>query len=221
MSPAAAATAVKGDRGRPRLPRGPHALSAEEVARNQRERIFAALAEVIAERGYQRTSVARISAAAGVSTRSFYRQFADKTECVLAFHERSQERLLSTLREPCEEGGELADLVRRSLDAGLRMLATEPALAQLLTLEAPAAGGRIARRHFDWLGAYAALLTEAGAALPPERRPSRATELTLVGGIASRIAELVMAERVSGLSQLGPELSEVILSFYGPSAEAA
>ena len=196
-----------------RLPAGSHGIPPELVARNQRERIFAALAEVIAERGYQRTSVARISAAAGVSTRSFYRQFADKTECVLAFHERSQERLLSTLREPCEEGGELADLVRRSLDAGLRMLATEPALAQLLTLEAPAAGGRIARRHFDWLGAY--------AALPPERRPSRATELTLVGGIASRIAELVMAERVSGLSQLGPELSEVILSFYGPSAEAA
>lgn len=221
MSCAAAARPGTGGRKRGPLPRGPHALPAEEVARDQRERIFAALVEVVAERGYRGASVARVSAAAGVSTRSFYKQFAGKDECFLALHELCQERLLATLRRSCEGGGEMPELVRRSLDAGLGLLAAEPALAQLLTLEAPAAGGPVARRHFDWLGAYAALLAEAAAALPPERRPSRSTELTIVGGVASRIAESVLARRAADLDRLGPELSETILAFYGPAAETA
>lgn len=198
------------------LPRGRHGLSPEEVARNQRERIFAALAQVVAERGYQGASVARVSAAAGVSTRSFYKQFADKSECFLRLHELYQERLFGALKEACEDGGELPDMVRRSLDAGLRLLATEPFLAQLLTLEAPAAGGRITRRHFEWLGCYATLLTEGATRLPAARRPSSSAELTIVGGIASRIAAAVLAEQTACLPQLCADLSEVVLAFYGP-----
>ncbi|HEX5414302.1 MAG TPA: TetR/AcrR family transcriptional regulator [Chloroflexota bacterium] len=202
------------------LPRGRHALTPEEVAKNQRERIFAALAKVVSERGYQGASVARISAVAGVSTRSFYGQFADKTECFLLLHELYQERLFAAVKGACEDGGELPEMVRRSLAAGLRLLASEPVVAQLLTLEAPAAGGQVTRRHFEWLRCYAALLAEGAARLPAVRRPSSSAELTIVGGIASRIAASVLAEQTDGLPQMSAELSEVVLAFYGASTGA-
>jgi AcrR family transcriptional regulator len=197
------------------LPRGPHALPAAEVARNQRERIFAALLEVVREHGYPGTSVARVLAVAGVSSRDFYKQFADKRECFALVHEAAQERLLAVLVAPCEPGVELAERVRRSLGAGLDLLAAEPALAHLLVLEAPSAGGEIAARHHQWLSRYADLLDQAAADLPDARRPSHSTQLTIVGGLVSRIAQRVLAEEADRLPELAPQLIEVVLSFYG------
>jgi len=201
------------------LPRGPHALPAAEVARNQRERIFAALLEVIREHGYQGTSVARVVAIAGVSSRDFYKQFSGKRECLALLHEAAQERLFAVLSAPCRPGVKLASAVRSSLGAGLDLLAAEPALAHLLVLGAPAAGGEIAGRHHQWLGRYADLLDRAAAGLPHARRPSRATELTIVGGLVSRVAQRVLAEQADRLPELAPELIEVVLSFYGVSLE--
>jgi AcrR family transcriptional regulator len=190
-------------------------LPAAEVARNQRERIFAALLEVVSEHGYLGTSVARVLAVAGVSSRDFYKQFADKRECFALVHEAAQERLHAVLVAPCEPGVSLAERVRRSLGAGLDLLAAEPALAQLLVLEAPAAGGEIAARHHEWLGCYADLLDRAAADLPEARRPSRSTQLTIVGGLVSRVAQRILAEEADRLPELTPELIEVVLSFYG------
>jgi AcrR family transcriptional regulator len=216
LSRTALAAAAPADLRRSTLPRGPHALPAEEVARNQRERIFAALAEVVAEEGYQGASVARVVTRAGVSSRAFYAQFSSKRECFSLLHERCQERLFATLSVPCEPAeADLAELLRRSLGAGLELLAAEPAMARLLALEAPAAGGAIAERHHRWLGRYADLLAAAAAPLPAARRPSRSTELTIVGGIVSRVAQWVLAGWVDRLPELGPELAEVVLSFHG------
>lgn len=213
------ATVIASRTRRSPLPRGPHSLPADEVARNQRERIFAALLEVVQEHGYQGASVARILAVAGVSSRDFYKQFSDKRECFALVHEAAQERLHAVLSAPCEPGVELAQRVRRSLGAGLDLLAAEPALAHLLVLEAPAAGGEIARRHHRWLERYADLLDRAAADLPEAQRPSRSTELTIVGGLVSRTAHRVLAGQADRLPELAPELIEVVLSFYGVVAE--
>jgi AcrR family transcriptional regulator len=67
-----------------RLPSGPHRLEREEVARHQRIRIHGAMVEAVAENGYEGTSVKQVIALAGVSRRSFYEQFANKQECLLA-----------------------------------------------------------------------------------------------------------------------------------------
>src|ERR1700722_5246473 len=70
-----------------RLPHGPNGLGREEVARNQRARIFGAMIESVSERGYQLTTVADVIALAGVSRRAFYEQFANKEDCFLATYD--------------------------------------------------------------------------------------------------------------------------------------
>ena len=56
-----------------RLPSGSHGIPAEVVARNQRERLVAAMAEVCAEVGYAEASVAGVAKRAGVSSVTFYK----------------------------------------------------------------------------------------------------------------------------------------------------
>ena len=67
-----------------RLPPGSHGIPAGVVARNQRERLIAAIAVLCAERGYAQASVAGVAKRAGVSSVTFYRQFAGKRDCMLA-----------------------------------------------------------------------------------------------------------------------------------------
>ena len=59
-------------------------LPAGEVARNQRERLFAALVAVVAEKGYEGTRVEDLLELSGVSRSAFYEHFSDKQDCLLA-----------------------------------------------------------------------------------------------------------------------------------------
>jgi|NGEPerStandDraft_6_1074524.scaffolds.fasta_scaffold04107_10 AcrR family transcriptional regulator len=62
-------------------------MSREDVARNQRARMYGAMIEAVAERGYPRTTVAHVIGLAGVSRRAFYEQFANKEACFLATYD--------------------------------------------------------------------------------------------------------------------------------------
>ena len=92
-----ASARASGTGGR-RLPPGSHGIPADVVARNQRERLVAAMAEVCAERGYAQASVAEVAKRAGVSSLTFYKQFSGKEDCMLAAHRQLLGRLLEESR---------------------------------------------------------------------------------------------------------------------------
>jgi AcrR family transcriptional regulator len=197
-----------------RLPRGRHALDPEDVLRDQRERLLAAVPAVAAERGYEAMSVADIVKAAAVSRNAFYRNFSDKQECVAVAHELGHERLFEVLSSGCYEGATIEKRVGGALDAALDILATEPPLARLLFVEAPSAGNEIALRYHEWLVRYGTLLRAAAPDLPPESLPLPEVEQVIVGGIASRIASEVLRGKGEGLRQLSTPFLEYVLAFY-------
>jgi AcrR family transcriptional regulator len=126
--------------GARRLPPGPHGLSPELVERNQRERLIAAMAEVSAEGGYAAATVAEVARRAGVSTASFYRQFKDRRECMLASFEELFGRLLGGIERACEVEAEPAAKVRAGIRTAATLLAGDPPTALLLTVEIAAVG---------------------------------------------------------------------------------
>ena len=73
-------------------------MDREEVARNQRARLYGAMIESISQRGYQATTVAHVIGLAGVSRRAFYELFSNKEQCFLATYDivvaRSRKRVL-------------------------------------------------------------------------------------------------------------------------------
>ena len=72
------------------LPRETPRVQVEEI---QRSRLLAAAAAVIDEVGYEQTSVARVTARAKVSRRTFYDLFANREECLVALLDEAAGRV--------------------------------------------------------------------------------------------------------------------------------
>jgi AcrR family transcriptional regulator len=197
-----------------RLPRGRHALAPDEVLRDQRERLLAAVPATAAEHGYEAMSVADIVKRAAVSRNAFYKNFRDKQDCVATAHELGHERLFDLLASSCYEGATIEERVGGSLEAGLDVLAGDPALARFLFVEAPSGGDEIALRYHEWLGRYGALLRSAAPDLPSKSLPPPEVEQVIVGGIASRVASEVLRGRGQKLRELADPFLEYVLTFY-------
>ena len=155
-----------------------------EVERNQRERLFAAMVAVTAERGYPETSVSDLVELSGVSSRSFYDLFAGKEDCFLATMDGI---LLAVQKLASEELGGEGTMEARALRAAQTLAKTavaQPATARLWIVEAFCAGEE-ARRRIDTAQAR---LTEQLQAVLCElpARPEMPPELTraILGGIA-------------------------------------
>lgn len=210
---AKASASSKTDQPR-RLPRGRHALAPDDVLRDQRERLLAAVPAVAAERGYEAMSVSDIVKAAAVSRNAFYKNFRDKQDCVATAHELGHERLFDLLSSSCYEGATIGERVGASLEAALDVLAGEPALARFLFVEAPSGGDEIALRYHEWLGRYGTLLRSAAPDLPAESLPEPEVEQVIVGGIASRVASEALRGRGDKLRELANPFLEYVLAFY-------
>ena len=205
-----------GPAGPRRLPRGRHALDPEDVLADQRARLIAAVAPVVAEHGYEAMSVADLVKRAAVSRNAFYGNFADKQACFAAAHDAGHERLLASLNEHCDGAASGEERLERALDAGLGLLAGTPALARMLFVEAPSsAGEEVALRHHDWLRRYGELLRSAFAPSAPEPGPIGDVDEVIVGGIASQIAGEVLQGRAGELRDRTEHFANYVLAFYG------
>lgn len=183
-----------------RLPPGSHGLPAEVVARNQRERLVAAIAEVCAERGYAEASVAAVAKRAGVSSATFYKQFGDLGECLLAAHRQLLGRLLEEVDRVREGENDEAARARATLRATLALLAADAPSARLLTVEVLALGEQGSKRHdamvealaerlgVGWIAAAGllALVGKLAVAGEAERLPGLEDELAGALGAAGR-----------------------------------
>jgi AcrR family transcriptional regulator len=127
------------DRAR-RLPPGQHGIPPALVARNQRERLIAAMAEVCAEEGYAASTVSAVARRAGVSTGSFYSQFEGRVECMLASFGELSGRLLVEVERACSGEGEPAERVRPPIQRAVDLLAADLPTARLLSVEILAVG---------------------------------------------------------------------------------
>lgn len=171
-----------------RLPPGPHGLPPKLVARNQRERLIAAMAEVCAEEGYAAATVTQVARRAGVSTASFYRQFKDRRECMLGSFEELFGRLLGEIERACEAEPEPGAKARAGIRTAATLLAGDPPTARLLTVEIAAVGTEGVRLQHEAIEQLATRLREArepGTAAPTQ---SPSAEWAAVAAMAALVA---------------------------------
>jgi AcrR family transcriptional regulator len=112
----------------------------ETVARNQRERLFAAMVASTSTEGYRATSVADLIALAGVSRATFYEHFKSKADCFRAVVEELLQTGLSLIRDNIDQDGDPSDLGQRALHSFLQMVVAEPAAARVSLVEVYSAG---------------------------------------------------------------------------------
>lgn len=189
-----------------RLPAGHHGLSPDLVEESQRGRLALAAAECLAASGYGGITVTEVVKRAGVSTSTFYKRFDDLWDCLLAAYEAGAARLCERIGNACAVAGGGLEGAPAGIEAGLALLASEPALAQLLSTEPPSRAEALwgARRRF---ASHLVLLLRGARKGPGEG----GREAQLVGGalaLVSTRARTVGAER---LEELAPTLIEILL----------
>lgn len=200
-----------GDEKLRRLPPGRHGLSREFVQTNQRERLIAGTIAAVAEQGYRDTTVTDISAAAGVSRRTFYGYFSTKEECFLATFDILEEHLFTALKDAGEPNAAWAARVRARVAALLAFFAGNPDLVRFGLIAPPAAGGEMLERNREFLERLVDLL----AADSPEGRgysaATAAERETLAGALTAVLAAKVEAGEGERLAEVAPELVELAL----------
>ena len=206
------------------LPRGRHKLDAAEVRASQRARIARAMLEVVAEHGYDATTVAQVVAAARVSRNAFYEFFADKHDCFLTLTGELGEELLQAV---VASGAELKwlDALRKGTNTYLAWWRDHEFFARAYFSGIAELGPRALAQRQHTYGQFAAMFRELGRRareeqpdLPP--LPDLVPRV-LVFSITELVADEIRAGRAARLEQLGPPIFELVVRLLADDATAA
>jgi len=201
-----------------RLPHGPNGMQREEVARNQRARLYGAMIESISQRGYEATSVAHVIALAGVSRRAFYEQFSNKEQCFLASYDivlaRARSRAIAAWRR--EHGW--ANRLHASCKVLFDDVAESPKGPRLALVDVLAVGPRGRERMQLADAAFERLLAAALQAAPDGIEFPALTARAVVGGVHNILLRRVLEHREHELYTLSDEVLDWIESYRAPGA---
>jgi AcrR family transcriptional regulator len=197
-----------------RPPPGRQRLSREFIARHQRARIVAALAEETMERGYRAVTVADIVRRAGIARNTFYDNFASKEDCFLATQDFAVEESLRRVVDAATEKEGWEARLAAGLGAFLQYVASEPALARTCIVEALSAGPAAQERYEQSLQAFIPLLRIGREDAPHGDDLPDTLEETIVGGIFWVIYQRIVLGETERIEALLPDLVDFALTPY-------
>lgn len=203
-----------------KMPSGRHLVPSDFVAQNQRERMLLATAELVAERGYQKTTIELIAKTARVALVTFYEQFESKEECFLAAFDESVSAAGDVFDELLDRTRPWPEQIAAGLEIFLEMVAAEPARARLCIVESQAAGTLALARYQAALELVAAKLREGRALNPQGARLPDGLEVAIVGGLAWLVQQRLDADRDGDLKNLLPEMLQIVLTPFVGEADA-
>jgi len=194
------------------LPRGPHDLTRDQVRAAQANRLFAAVAELVADVGYPAVTIGAIAGRAGVSRATFYEHFTNKEACYVAAYERFGQVLAERIAGSIHDTDRWTDLVDAALTAYLGTLDADRAAARAFVLEidgagptARAAGRRLYTQMADFVrGVHDDIRRdhpELGE-LPPE------SSTALVHGLRGLVRDVLDTQAEPTLVDLVPSLAQ-------------
>ena len=215
-------TNPRATRGPNQLPPGRHGLARSFVARNQRERILAAVAEATQAHGFAGMSVQDIVTEAGVSRRTFYEQFKNKDDAFIAAFDEAAGRLISLVRTAYEQESTFAGRVSSGFQTFLEVLAGSPAFARMCIVEVLAAGPEAVGRRNKALEEFARVLEENARDLLGKDAPPALIAETIVGGMYELVYRRIARGETRDLPELLPDLVEsALLPYIGEKKASA
>jgi AcrR family transcriptional regulator len=187
-----------------------------DVASHQRARLHGAMVEIAGEHGYEAVTVRKLASLAGVSSRTFYKHFGEKEECLLSTYERLVRRTARRMVEAQKGGRDWRERLRRGLRMLAHDIAAEPKAARLVLVEAFAVGSpaleRMSRAEAIFESVVGASFTQEPGEVAP---PPPLVAAGIVAG-ATRVARIrILAGGVGAAPSVADELTEWALSYTG------
>ncbi|WP_063713813.1 TetR/AcrR family transcriptional regulator [Amycolatopsis nigrescens] len=158
-----------------------------------------------ARKGYPEATVGDIVEEAKVSRRTFYEQFANKEECLLAAYEAASVRVLRQVASAIDRRRTWEDNVCAVVDAYLAGITADPAVSKVILIEIAGAGPRALALRRRAYRQWAATLTRPGV------RPSLELRQAVIAAVNERVLIAVEQERID-LPVLRKDIIDLIVS---------
>jgi len=220
QSPATTVRTPWGDAGslRERKLQPGRRLPAEEVARNQRERLFAAMVAVVAEKGYEATRVADLLELSGVSRSAFYEHFGDKEECLLAALDAFVGPTTRSIVGVASDKPPTGDAVREAFEALIGLIVEQAAAARMCFVEIYAAGPRAMEEIDRTTDSFQGFVTATLDQMPGREKLPPELVRALIGGLRKVIHTRLYRGEEEELIELIPQLWDWALAYPPPPA---
>jgi AcrR family transcriptional regulator len=202
------------------LPRGEHNLPRGFVAHNQRERIFDAVANLTAAKGYSALSLEDVVAEAAISLQTFYEHFENKEEAFLATFEMAHAKAMAAVNRSLNMRLSWAQNVRLGVNALLEIIASEPSAAKLACVDILIAYPHMAHRVNEANFSYIELLDIGTAGNYPNMPPPVVRE-AVVGGIFELMHDYILHGRTERLPELADHVMYIVITPFAGSEIAA
>jgi AcrR family transcriptional regulator len=132
--------------------------SATASPAGHRERLIAAMAVSIADKGYRDTTVADVVRLARTSRRNFYEHFVDRDACFLALFDATNEALMAEIAQAVDPQASFDEQVDVAVDTYIASVLDRPELYHSFVRELPGLGEAGAERAQAALEGFAQLL---------------------------------------------------------------
>jgi AcrR family transcriptional regulator len=194
-------------------------MSRDDVARNQRARMYGGMIEAVHERGYPQTTVADVIALAGVSRRAFYEQFANKEACFLASYDIVVARARKLVIDAWGRERGWANRLHGACKALLDDVAGSPKGPRLVLVDSLGIGPKARERMSLASATFERVLATAFKADPNGEELSPLTVRAIVAGIRHVAFTRMYEGREKELYTLADELLDWMESYRSPVAK--
>src|SRR5437660_5753722 len=133
-------------------------MEIEVLEISPRQRLIAAMAQSIQEKGYRETTVADVVRIARTSRRTFYQHFDDRDACFLALFDAINDATMEEIAAAVRPDESLDVQVDSALDAYIANVCAHPALYRSFVRELPGLGQAGAERQLAVIERFAQLL---------------------------------------------------------------
>lgn len=204
-----------------RLPAGVDRFQAQILSRDQRERILASMAEVVAKRGYQGTTVEHIVKRAGVSRATFYEKFQNREDCLLATVDAAAEEIGRRVTEAAISETDWPSRIRAGIAAFLDFVVENPALARTVLVESVTAGPVATERYEQAMRGFSPAFARGRGRGALAFAQPETLEDSIVGGIVWMVHQRLLRNEIDQIPGLLPTMLEFSLAPYLGEERAA
>jgi AcrR family transcriptional regulator len=192
-------------------------LPPDQVARNQRERLFAALVAVVAEKGYEATRVADLLDLSGVSRSAFYDHFGDKEDCLLAALDAFVGPTIGAIANVNASSKPLGEeQTRIAFEAVVGLIVEQPATSRMCFVEIYAAGPRAVEKIDRTTDTFQEFVEETLHRMPGREEMPPEIARAVIGGVRKIVHTRLYRGEEDALLELIPQMWDWSLSYLPP-----
>jgi AcrR family transcriptional regulator len=188
-------------------------MTPEELARDQRERLEAAMVSAVARHGYAGTTLRELAGLAGVSKTTFYEHFENKEDCLWATYETVTKAARENALAAFWEAEGQRNRLRAAFAAYVEWLEEAPGAASLAVIEPLCLGETGARHRRRTAERFEATLRDCFAEEPERGEASSLAVRGAIGGYRHVVYRCLRRDRPKQLRDSAEELADWMLCY--------